>query len=258
MVMSFLLVATLLCSHAFSHEPAVELYQAEKSSCSWECMRFTLMWPGAFCVGLRKPSGCNIPLYIQGWTIHGLWPMHTGHCCQCWPIFPSDLEELEPELFHLWPTLLKTTSNFTFWRNEWIKHGSCAACVEGMNSPTRYFKLSLSLRGRFDIDQALMDAGIKPSCNHTYQFANLYSALAPTMGDKIEIQCLTDDQEREVFTQVKIPLFKNLTLGCVDHGEGQAADTQALWHTSPGHPCRRNNPVFYFPINRENPHQPCD
>ncbi|KAJ8369142.1 hypothetical protein SKAU_G00091700 [Synaphobranchus kaupii] len=79
--------------------------------------------------------------------------MRVEECCRCWPIFPSDLQELEPEISTLWPTLLKTKSNFTFWRDEWFKHGSCAACVEGMNSPTRYFQTSLKLRGRFDIDR---------------------------------------------------------------------------------------------------------
>lgn len=36
-------------------------------------------------------------------------------------------------------------------REEWRKHGACAACVEGMNSPLRYFQICLKLREQFDI-----------------------------------------------------------------------------------------------------------
>ncbi|KAG9340503.1 hypothetical protein JZ751_021323 [Albula glossodonta] len=128
-----------------------------------------------------------------------------------------------------------------------------------MNSPTRYFQASLKLRGRFDIDRALMDAGIKPSCNSTYKFDDLHSALAPMMGDHPEIQCLKDSQDREVVIQVKIPLFKNFTLGCHHRqGRGEPMESQTVWSQPPGHPCPRNIPLYYFPISHEHPDQPCD
>lgn len=258
MAAPLLLVAILLSGPALTCQCTNDLFQIEKPFCGWECITFALMWPGAFCVGLKKSLECNIPQYIQSWTIHGLWPMYQGSCCSCWPIFPSDLEELEPEISHLWPTLLKTTSNFTFWKNEWIKHGSCAACVEGMNSPTRYFQRTLKLRGHFDIDRALMDAGIKPSCNKTYQFEDLHSALAPIIGDKYEIQCLKDDEGRELLIQVKISLFRNFTLGCHKTPQAEPTDARTAWKASEGHPCPKDTPVFYFPISYEHPHDPCD
>nr|XP_046170565.1 ribonuclease T2-like isoform X2 [Oncorhynchus gorbuscha]XP_046170566.1 ribonuclease T2-like isoform X2 [Oncorhynchus gorbuscha] len=173
----------------------------------------------------------------------------------------SFFQELDPKLSQLWPSLLKTQSSFLFWKDEWIKHGSCAACVEGMNSPLRYFQICLKLRGRFDIDRALEDAGVKPSCNQSYPYDKVNHALAPVIGDDpdVQIQCINDEKGREVLVQVKIPLSQNLTLGC-HHKEDQGAEPvpPQLWHTFPGHPCPQDSPVFYFPINHDHPHQPCD
>uniref|UniRef100_A0A8C8FTC7 Uncharacterized protein n=1 Tax=Oncorhynchus tshawytscha TaxID=74940 RepID=A0A8C8FTC7_ONCTS len=223
--------------------------------CTWQCLKLTLQWPGSFCLGLKNSSQCRIPPNIQNWTIHGLWPLKAHTCCRCWPIFHSDLKELDPELSQLWPSLLKTHSSFLFWKDEWIKHGSCAACVEGMNSTLRYFQICLKLRERFDIDRALEDAGIKPSCNQSYQSDEVKRALAPVIGDDpgVQIQCI-NEKGREVLVQVKIPLSQNLTLGCL-HEEDQGTEPQPtqLWH-----PCPHDSPVFYFPINHDRPHQPCD
>ncbi|XP_069043878.1 ribonuclease T2-like isoform X2 [Lepisosteus oculatus] len=224
----------------------------QSTFCTWECMKFTLLWPGSFCTTLKKIE-CLIPEYVKTWTIHGLWPMSTGRCCGCWPIFPSDLEELQPELSRLWPTLLKSKSNFTFWKDEWIKHGSCAGCVEGMNSPTRYFQTSLKLRAHFDIDRALQDAGIEPSCNKSYMYKQIHAALAPVLGELHVSQCVQDEQQRQVWIQVKIPMFKNFTLGCHRHHAGLPASP----HPSPGHPCPHNASVYFYPISYDHPDQPC-
>ncbi|XP_067102538.1 ribonuclease T2-like isoform X3 [Osmerus mordax] len=174
----------------------------EKKFCSWKCLLFVLQWPGSFCVVSLfdrlsvhpsihpfvlppvslsvclspyihpqsfDPSECRVPSNISDWTIHGLWPLKEGMCCSCWHIFHSDLKELDSQLDQLWPSLLKKKSSFDFWRNEWRKHGVCAACVEGWNSPQRYFQIILKLRAHYDIQGSLDSAGIKPSCNHTYE-----------------------------------------------------------------------------------------
>uniref|UniRef100_A0A3B5M014 Uncharacterized protein n=1 Tax=Xiphophorus couchianus TaxID=32473 RepID=A0A3B5M014_9TELE len=83
--------------------------------CSWRCMLFTLQWPGGFCQSLYKETQCTIPENISSWTIHGLWPLHVQSCCTCWPIFHSDLQEVEEELLEFWPSLLKTKPCFRFW-----------------------------------------------------------------------------------------------------------------------------------------------
>ncbi|TWW77727.1 ribonuclease T2-like isoform X2 [Takifugu flavidus] len=226
--------------------------QGDTTSCSWRCLLLTLQWPGAFCQSLGEGRVCQIPPSVNHWTLHGLWPVREDRCCDCWPMFHSDVQEVEAELLVHWPSLLRHNSSFQFWRNEWRKHGSCAACVEGINSPLRYFQLCLKLRRQFNIDQVLEDAGITPSCHRTYKVSEVRRVLVPHVGDIHEIQCVRDKQDREVWFQIKIPLSRNLTVGC-----SPAADAEADWRSSGGHPCPPQVPFFYLPINHEQPKEPC-
>ncbi|XP_035535390.1 ribonuclease Oy [Morone saxatilis] len=230
----------------------------KKPFCSWKCILFTLQWPGGFCQSLDKGSACIIPQSINNWTIHGLWPFRAMNCCSCWPMFHSDIQELEAELTEHWPSFLKTKSSFHFWREEWQKHGACAACVEGMNSPLRYFQISLKLRGQFDLHKLLEDAGITPSCDRPYKVEEVHQVLDPHLGDKPEIQCVTDDKGREVWFQVKIPLSRNLTVGCHHHGDADGTPASwSGWSSSHGHACPPQVPFYYFPIDHQQPQRPC-
>ncbi|CAN9510837.1 unnamed protein product [Ophioblennius macclurei] len=226
--------------------------RGEKTFCSWECLIFTLQWPGGFCQSLSNESLCRIPENVQGWTIHGLWPQ-AKTSCRCWPLFHSDLQELEEELGDEWPSLLKSRTSFNFWKDEWQKHGSTAACAEGLNSPFRYFQMCLKLRAQLDIQRLLDDAGITPSCDQPYQVEDVRKVLAPHLGDRAEIQCVKDQQDRQVWFQVKIPLSRHLAVGCDVHGEeGRGFSTP-----SPGHPCPPGQPFYYVPIDHRKPLRPC-
>ncbi|TKS80565.1 hypothetical protein D9C73_014667 [Collichthys lucidus] len=146
-------------------------------------------------------------------------------CCNCWPMFQSDVEELEAELTEHWPSLLKIKPSFHFW--------------------------------------LLGEAGITPSCDRLYKVSEVQQVLAPHLGDKHEIQCVTDDKDREVWFQVKIPLSRNLTVGCDHHGDRTTADTDLSSGSGPGrtssagHPCPAEKPFYYLPIDHEHPRQPC-
>lgn len=234
--------------------------------CTWTCLKFALQWPGAFCQSLDEGSACQVPPDINTWTIHGLWPQDVQSCCSCWNVFPSDLEELHEELSQEWPSLLKSRSSFKFWRMEWLKHGVCAACAEGLNSPHQYFTLCLKLRRVFDITRALSEGGVAPSCDRPYKLAEIQQVLTPLLGEHQEIQCVTDHQDRELWYQVKVPLSRNLTLGCPpdprpDPQAAPQADPQAdPWpgqKPSHGHPCRPEDLIYFVPISHQNPVQPC-
>lgn len=231
----------------------------EESFCSWKCVVFTLQWPGGFCQSLNNESQCRIPANVSGWTIHGLWPQ-TGASCRCWPMFLSDVQEVEEELSEKWPSLLKSRTSFNFWKDEWKKHGATAACVEGLNSPLRYFQICLKLWAQLDLQRLLEDAGIIPSCERPYQVEDVREVLAPHLGQHPEIQCITDQQNRQVWFQVKIPLSRLLAVGCDAPGDGgrRLPENSGLDASqSPGHPCPRDQPFYYVPIDHQQPWRPC-
>ncbi|XP_019723536.1 ribonuclease T2-like isoform X1 [Hippocampus comes] len=251
-LLALLCAAATACGHddrgdADKHDRG----DADKAFCTWTCVIFTLQWPGGFCQSLDNASLCHIPEHVGTWIIHGLWPMKVQECCRCWPMFLSDVQELREALDERWPSLLKSRSSFHFWRDEWEKHGTCAACVEGLNSPLRYFQTCLKLRQHFDLHKALEGGGIRPSCDRTYKLAEVQDVLFPLIGGKCEIQCVKDDQEREVWFQVKILLSRNLTIGC----HGHDADRAPI--ASKGHPCPARGTFYFLPIDHRCPLQPC-
>ncbi|XP_037534266.1 ribonuclease T2-like [Nematolebias whitei] len=227
----------------------------DEHNCNWKCLMFTLQWPGGFCQSLSNETYCKVPPNINDWTIHGLWPDGAQRCCSCWQMFQSDVQELKQNLTEYWPSLLKSRSSFQFWKEEWNKHGVCAACVEGFNSPLKYFQVCLKLRQHFDIYSWLEAAGITPSCERLYKVVEVNDVLAPHLGDKHEIQCVKDQKSREVLYQVKVRLTQNLTFGCDHHGNTAGSGPEPL--PSTGHPCPPDVPFYYLPINPQQPWRPC-
>ncbi|XP_005987852.1 ribonuclease T2-like [Latimeria chalumnae] len=249
MAVSHTLLVLLVSGLILASREEENMYEEEEQKfCEWKCIKLVQSWPGTFCVVLQKKFICTIPETIKTWTIHGLWPNHEENCCKCWHVFPSDLEELQPDLSRYWPTLLQK-SNFSFWTNEWRKHGTCAACEKSMGSPFKYFKMALKLRTVYNIDRAFSKAGVLPSCNQSYQYDSIQDALSEVMGNFSELQCVEDYKDRQVLTQIKFPLFKNLSAGCEDLSE--------VSNPSPYRPCTKKHPIYYYPINFQNPRDPC-
>ncbi|XP_055052307.2 ribonuclease T2-like [Misgurnus anguillicaudatus] len=247
--------AVLFTGWVFTYDEPQCYETAMRHSCNWTCMRLTLQWPGSFCISLNKKNICSIPQTIQNWTIHGLWPQKTGHCCDCWPIFHSHLQDIEAELSHLWPSFVKAKNYFLFWKEEWIKHGTCAGCEETLGSPVHYFQAAIKLRKLYDIDSVLKNSGIQTSCDVSYKYKEICAVLDPWFGSNYDLQCVTDKKGREVWVQLKISLFRNQTLGC--HKEEQLFNNTVRMQ-GPGHPCPKNETIFYFPINYEQPYDPCN
>ncbi|XP_069500396.1 ribonuclease T2-like [Ambystoma mexicanum] len=241
-------LSAALLSVARTHWESKAVEDEEPRFCDWKCLVFVQMWPGSFCVGLGANYSCAIPTYVKNWTIHGLWPDQIMHCCSCWPLFQSDLQDLPSQLAQHWPTLINLT-DFFFWKNEWIKHGTCAGCIESLSSPSKYFGMALKLRMVYNIDTALQKAGIVPSCNESYQYNSLYHALLPIAGEAFELQCMTDPQGRQILMQIKISLFRNFSSGCFLYSKTA--------NPSPYRGCSNSKTVFYFPIRPDKPREPC-
>lgn len=74
-----------------------------------------------------------------------------------------------------------------FRKHEWEKHGRCATEVRETGSEHLYFNKTLSLRMKYNIDEILSSAGIKPG--EKYQLQDIKSALKQKLGSKPIILC---------------------------------------------------------------------
>ncbi|XP_078389507.1 ribonuclease T2-like isoform X1 [Cetorhinus maximus] len=215
-----------------------------KDSCHWKCLEFAQLWPGSFCMTFLKVP-CRIPKHVDGWTIHGLWPDGKTGCNRTWKLTQKDIDDLQVDLHHYWPSLVKKDA-FKFWQDEWYKHGTCGACADSMSCPHKYFSLVLELRTKFSIDASLSAAGIKPSCNNSYTYEHFHSALF-YLGTDINLQCYIY-KEQQILMQIKIPLSKDLSVGCHPHEEN--------FSKSYYKPCTNKSEIYLYPFT-PHPRHPC-
>ena len=81
----------------------------------------------------------------QNWTIHGLWPQYTY---KKWPAFchkkaffnHSVLEPIMDQLNNSWSSCWGRSTNYHFWRHEYLKHATCSPFDE-----FNYFNKTLGL-----------------------------------------------------------------------------------------------------------------
>uniref|UniRef100_UPI00398EB411 ribonuclease T2-like isoform X2 n=1 Tax=Pristiophorus japonicus TaxID=55135 RepID=UPI00398EB411 len=175
-------------------------------SCRWKCLTFAQLWPGSFCVTFSSKQ-CRIPKYVTGWTIHGLWPDGKKYCNDTWLLTEEDIDDLQDDLHHYWPSLIKTIA-FKFW--------------------------------------ALTAAGINPTCNNSYTYEHFHSALSD-LGTHVNLQCY-NHKKRQILMQIKIPLSKDLSIGCNTPEENFSKSFYK--------PCTHKADIYFYPIT-QHPHNPC-
>uniref|UniRef100_A0A4W3H0K5 Ribonuclease T2-like n=1 Tax=Callorhinchus milii TaxID=7868 RepID=A0A4W3H0K5_CALMI len=155
------------------------------------------------------------------------------------------VQDLESDLLRYWPTMIKRPP-LQFWRKEWSRHGTCATCLDSLSTPHKFFSLALQLRKTLSIDQAFAGAGIKPSCNVSYELKDIHSALSH-LGADVSLQCY-NQKGREILMQIKVSVHKDFTVGC----ERWAKDTEISYF----HPCKHGMSIYLFPLS-SHPDNPC-
>ncbi|XP_072346407.1 ribonuclease T2-like [Scyliorhinus torazame] len=230
----------LLCTLAATTAAQVDM----KDRCHWKCLIFAQLWPGSYCMTFTK-FPCRIPAQVDGWTIHGLWPDGKRCCNRTWQLTREDIDSLQGDLNQYWPSLIKNDS-FKFWKSEWYKHGTCGTCADSMSCPDKYFSRALELRTKFSIDKSLAAAGIKPSCDYSYTYEHIQSALG-YLGTHVNLQCYIH-KKQQILMQIKIPLSKDLSAGCHTDEENVSK--------SYNKPCTKKSEIYLYPFTTH-PHNPC-
>ncbi|XP_058242078.1 ribonuclease T2 [Hemibagrus wyckioides] len=172
----------------------------------WTKLILTHHWPQSFCYME------NCTTNFTYWTLHGLWPNTGAECNTSWHFNASLIEDLLPEMRTFWPDLLRPKST-TFWKHEWMKHGTCAAKAEPMDSQHKYFSKALELYHKLDLDGVLKKNNIVPSENY-YKLTDVEGSIASSYGAPPKIQCISHKKESEfqVLGQIEICFDKQFQL----------------------------------------------
>ncbi|MEW5305914.1 MAG: hypothetical protein WDW38_009843 [Sanguina aurantia] len=145
-------------------------------------------WSGTFCAHAECPM---VHRHGFKFTLHGLWP---NYAAGGWPqdcnanmrFDESKLDDILPELQEEWPSVFKEDESF--WAHEWSKHGTCALDI--FPSELDYFKGTLDLHAKYDLQGVFSAAGITPSWTKTYRASDLQSAVEDAYGIVPQLHCV--------------------------------------------------------------------
>lgn len=215
---------------------------------TWTKLILTHQWPTTFCgVEHCHPN-------ISYWTLHGLWPDKGNDCNSSWHFNSSQIEDLLPDMEKSWPDLLHPAS-CSFWKYEWLKHGTCAATADSLNSQHKYFSKALELYHKVDLNSVLRKFDITPSEKY-FTFSQIEGAIENFYGVKVKIQCIppSKNDDIQILGQIEICFDLDFTLmDCekqftMEASKGDWDYRVAVDKASEFSVCDHNMPVYYPPL----------
>nr|1SGL_A Chain A, trichomaglin [Trichosanthes lepiniana] len=159
-----------------------------------------LQWAGTSCRsgGACCPyNGCCKADSPTQFTIHGLRPEYSGgerpSCCTGGSFDPDEIMPFFGKLVEYWPTyrcaLEQSCNNRKeiLWGQQYEKHGTCASPV--IKGEWNYFKKTLKLFMKYNVDKALEDAGIVASNSKMYDLKDIVVAVESAVGARPKLRC---------------------------------------------------------------------
>ncbi|KAM6977910.1 ribonuclease T2 [Aplochiton taeniatus] len=208
----------------------------------WTRLILTHHWPTTFCT----LEHCHPT--ISYWSLHGLWPDKGQACNSSWHFNSSQIEDLLPDMLKSWPDLLKPTSS-SFWKYEWMKHGTCAARAPSLDSQHKYFSKALELYHKLDLTGVLTKFNIVPSEKY-YSLEDIEGAIEKFYQVKPKIQCVHSGKA-QVLGQIEICFDPDFTLVNCEHATATVVTEK--WKQPSGFSvCDHSLPVYYPPLKPNN------
>lgn len=237
------LITSSLSLHRYPlHSVHQEKHHGPKNDGSWEFFMLVTEWPQSSCEyvnATHQHHQCVIPSIVKGWTLHGLWPStnHGGDPAYCShnKFIMEDVKDLESDLLKYWPNLYKESSESSFWKHEYEKHGTCAAVVPRFSNEHNFFQQTLELRNKYDPASLLEQHGISPR-EEGYKLTDVEQVLENAFGANVCIEC-------SYISSRKQQLLSGLYI-CLSKEDQQPVDCQNCEH-----PCRHDEDLFYPPLH---------
>ncbi|KAK6922015.1 Ribonuclease T2-like [Dillenia turbinata] len=155
---------------------------------------FVQQWPGSYCDTKKSCCYPKTGKPDSNFGVHGLWPnyengSYPSNCDPRNPFDKSKISDLVSELQNEWPTLACPSGDgYKFWEHEWEKHGTCSESVLDQHD---YFGVTLDLKEKSNLLQALTSAGINPD-DEKYSLEHIKDAIKESVGYEPWIECNKD------------------------------------------------------------------
>ena len=181
--------------------------------------------------------------------MHGVWPTKNGtegpvNCQKNATFVLKPLDPILQDLRTYWPNLEADTAEDSFWKHEWLKHGTCAQSLAALSGEYNYFDVALHIRNsKYNLYQALSDKGISPSTTKHSSHADVVEALKETYGKSVEVWCTYNKVSKlHYLSEIRLCLTKDFEL--MDCPPSSSVDNYS--QTSP---CPKRIPLQYAPLN---------
>ncbi|RWS22595.1 ribonuclease Oy-like protein, partial [Leptotrombidium deliense] len=186
---------------------------------TFDYIDLSLNWPPGMCLTKKcKP-------YREKWSIHGTWPQnahgrHPESCCFHRLLNQKVIDELYEDLSENWSSLYG--NNKKFWQHEWEKHGTCSYASKQLLGQENYFKQTLKLFKKIDLNTWLAKRSINPKplgSKSEYKLEDIRDAIRDYHGKRVRFACgiLKDERAKKVAILQGVHLcFDKVSLEAVD------------------------------------------
>lgn len=150
--------------------------------------------------------------------MHGIWPtkfntIGPNFCNNSLHFDPNLLSPIEQQLNIYWLNIEKNTPHYSFWKHEWMKHGTCAAALPSLDNEAKYFQQGLDWVSKYEMKSVLAKGGVLPNTSQGYKAEDIYQAVKSVLQKNPAVECVIDKQSGLVFiSEIRICFDKNLTL----------------------------------------------
>lgn len=128
----------------------------------------------------------------------------------------------------------------SFWGHEWLKHGTCASVLSGLDSENKYFGQGLTWLQQHTMTDLLAKANIQP--NKQYNIVELNDAIRSVLNRNPSIHCIHEKHTGAVYlSEIRICFSKQLELMDCDgiHFEGMRYEGDLITN------CDSKKPINY-------------
>lgn len=99
----------------------------------------------------------------------------------------------------------------SFWGHEWLKHGTCASVLNGLDSENKYFGQGLAWLQLHTMTDLLAKANIVP--DQQYNIAELNAGIRSVLDHNPSIHCIHEKHTGEIYlAEIRICFNKELEL----------------------------------------------